>query len=252
MARSLAMLFSLVAYLAFFVTFLWFIAFVGDIRGVAGISPPTTVDSANGTSAPAVAAIANLALIALFGIHHSVAARSGFKDRLKAVVPRSVERSIYVLVATALLAALMWFWQPIPITLWDLRGGVAEAPLWAIFALGWGILLLATFLLNHFELFGLQQAWQHGRPEGVAPAEMRTPLLYKLVRHPLYLGFVIALWATPHLTVGHLLLAGGLTAYILIGIHFEEKDLVSHFGDSYRDYRGRVGSLIPFVGRRAH
>ena len=143
----------------------------------------------------------------------------------------------------------MWFWQPIHVTIWDVRGGAAAMPIWAVFAVGWMTLFLATFLLNHFELFGLQQAWQHGRPEGVAPTEMRTPLLYKMVRHPLYLGFVIALWATPHLTVGHLILAGGLTAYILIGIHYEEKDLVAHFGDSYRDYRRRVGALVPFLGR---
>ncbi|WP_265569705.1 methanethiol S-methyltransferase [Sphingomicrobium nitratireducens] len=249
MTRALALIYALAAYLAFFLVFLWFVAFVGDIREVAGISPPTTVDLAPSSASMGMAILINVALVAVFGIHHSVAARMGFKDKLTRTVPKSVERSTYVLVASLILAAVMYFWHPIDITVWSI-GGIGATILWALFAIGWVVLFTSTWLLNHFELFGLQQAWHHGDPDGPPVQKMRTPLFYRLVRHPLYLGFFIALWATPEMSVGHLVLSASLTAYILIGIHYEEKDLVAHFGAQYEDYRRKVGSLIPGLGRR--
>ena len=245
MQRILALGYALVAYLIFFATFLWLVAFMADF----GIFPTTVNDAVNG--APLVQAIfVDLALIALFGLQHSVMARPAFKARWTRLVPTSVERSTYVLAAAIVLALLLRFWHPIGGTVWDVRDSVAAPAIWAVFAVGWGVLLLSTFLINHFELFGLAQAWSHGRERSVGPPVLREPLFYRYVRHPLYLGFVIAFWATPHLTLSHALFAGGMTLYILIGIAHEERDLVRHFGPAYDDYRSRVGMLIPGTGRR--
>lgn len=251
MTRLLAMLYALVAYGAFFLVFLWFVAFVGNLPPVMGIAAPTTVDAANTASSTGTAIFANLILIAIFGAHHSIAARIGFKDSLTRTLPKSVERSTYVLVASLILAALMYYWQSIPTVIWDVSGSMLGTVLWALFALGWFILFTSTWLLNHFELFGLQQAWHHGDPNGPPAMSMKTPLYYKLVRHPIYTGFFIALWAAPVMSVGHLILSAGLTVYILIGISYEEKDLVTHFGDQYRDYRTKVGSLLPGIGKKS-
>ena len=194
--------------------------------------------------------LVNLALIALFGLQHSIMARPAFKARWTRLVPTSVERSTYVLAASIALALLLRFWHTLPGELWDVRGTTAEPIIWAVFAIGWAVLFVSTWLLNHFELFGLQQAWMHGREVPAAAPELREPLFYKYVRHPLYLGFAIAFWATPHMTTSHLVLAAGLTLYILVGIAHEERDLVEYFGPPYEDYRKRVGMLIPGIGRR--
>jgi protein-S-isoprenylcysteine O-methyltransferase Ste14 len=155
-----------------------------------------------------------------------------------------------VLAASIALLILLRFWHTLPGELWDVRGTTAEPIIWVVFAIGWTVLFVSTWLINHFELFGLQQAWMHGREAPSAPPVLREPLFYKYVRHPLYLGFAIAFWATPHMTTSHLVLAAGLTLYILIGIAHEERDLVSHFGAPYEDYRKRVGMLLPGIGRR--
>ena len=248
MGKFLALVYALSAYLVFFLTFLWFVVFVGDIRQVFGFAVPTTVDAARFSASTGMAVIVNVGLVALFGLHHSVAARIGFKDKLPNSVPKSVERATYVLVASLLLAALMWFWHPIDVTIWSV-GGIGATILWVLFFTGWFILFTSTWLLNHFELFGLQQAAYHGAPEGSPPMEMKTPGYYRLVRHPIYLGFFIALWATPEMSVGHLVLALSMTAYIFIGIRYEERDLVAHFGDDYAEYQKKVGPLIPGLGK---
>ncbi|MCM8557926.1 methyltransferase family protein [Sphingomicrobium sediminis] len=248
MARTLALLYALVAYSVFFATFLWFVAFVGDIREVMGLAVPATVDMAPNSAAPMMAAIINIGLVALFGVHHSVAARIGFKDKLTQSLPKSVERSTYVLVASILLAVLMHFWHPIEGSVWDLTGTALETPIWVLFAIGWFILFTATWLLNHFELFGLQQAWMHGRGD-IPPMSMKTPGWYKLVRHPIYTGFFIAMWAAVEMSYGHLVLAGAVTVYILIGVNYEERDLVAHFGEDYADYRRKVGAILPGLGK---
>lgn len=238
MARAFTLLFAVVAYGVFFATFLYLIAFVGDLPFV-----PVTVD-AGPTSAPAVAVLIDLALIALFGVQHSVMARQGFKRWWTQFVPQQAERSVYVLASSVALIVLYALWRPLTAIVWSVDGMVANV-LWATFALGWALVLASTFLINHFELFGLQQAWFHASGRNAAAPEFRQPLFYKLVRHPLYLGFLIAFWAIPTMTLGHLLFAGAMTAWMLMAIQLEERDLVDLFGDKYRHYKTQVGMLLP-------
>ena len=244
MSRLVTLFFAIAAYAIFFATFLYLICFVGNLPFA-----PLTVD--RGPEAPVATAIAiDIVLIALFGIQHSVMARQGFKRAWTRVVPLPAERSVYVLVASLMLIILFLFWRPIDGIVWDARQTALELPLWVAFALGWGIVLLSTFLLNHFELFGLQQAWFHMRGREAAPPELRQPLFYKWVAHPLYSGFFLAFWATPLMTYGHLLLAAGMSVYMLIAIRYEERDLVGHYGDDYVRYRESVGMLTPRFRRR--
>ena len=239
MSRTATLLFAILAYAIFFATFLYLICFVGN----AGFAP-VTVD--RGRSAPmAMAVVIDLALIALFGVQHSVMARPAFKQRWTQVVPHSAERSVYVLLASVALLVLFWFWRPIDTVVWDLTGTALAGILTLLFWVGWLLVLLSTFLINHFELFGLQQAWFNLRGRQAAAPQFRQPLLYKYVRHPLYLGFFLAFWAAPRMTAGHLLLAAGMSVYMLIAIRHEEHDLVGLFGKDYEDYRQRVGMLMP-------
>lgn len=244
MARTATLLFSIVAYAIFFATFLYLIAFVGNLPMV-----PVTVD--RGPPSPVGTAVAiDLALIALFAVQHSLMARQGFKREWLRFVPAPAERSVYVLAASAALIILFTWWRPIPGTAWNIENVLIANLLWALFALGWLIVLLSTFLINHFELFGLQQAWFNLQGREAGRPQMRKPMLYKLVRHPLYLGFFIAFWSTPVMSYGHLLLAGGMSVFMLVAIRLEERDLVAQFGRDYEEYRGRVGMLIPGIGRR--
>lgn len=238
MSKIASSIFAVIAYAIFFGTFLYLIAFVGDLPFV-----PITVD--RGPAAPVAAAVLiNLALIALFGVQHSVMARQGFKQAWTRIVPKQAERSVYVLAASATLIVLVLFWRPISGDVWNVSG-VAATVLWLAFAAGWLIVLLSTFLINHFELFGLQQAWLHVRQREAAAPQFRQPLFYKLVRHPIYAGFFLAFWATPQMSFGHLLLAVGMSAYMLVGIRHEERDMVSLFGSDYENYKSRVGMLTP-------
>jgi methanethiol S-methyltransferase len=244
MSRIFGMAYGCIAYLFFLATFLYAICFVGNII------VPKTIDS--GLPGPLAEALAvNVLLLGLFAVQHSVMARRGFKRWWIRMVPEAVERSTYVLFATAALALLCWQWRAIPEpVIWSVQAPLAIAAFQAVFWLGWALLLLSTFLINHFELFGLRQVigrlfnWQ--TPEPV----FKTPFVYKRVRHPIYLGFLLAFWSTPVMTAGHLLFAIATTGYILIGIWFEERDLVAMFGDTYRHYRTQVGMLIPLPGRR--
>lgn len=234
-------LFGLVAYFVFFATFLYLIAFVGNFPFV-----PITIDRAS--EAPLAAAIAiNIGLIALFGVQHSVMARQGFKRAWTKVVPEPIERSMYVLLASVVLMVLFIFWQTIPGTIWSVTNIFGAYILWTIFGLGWLMVLLSTFLINHFELFGLQQVYRNLRGEGAAPPKFHQPFFYKLVRHPLYTGFLLAFWATPVMTLGHLIFALGMTIYILVAIQYEERDLTKLFGQQYSDYRTKVGMLLPKI-----
>jgi protein-S-isoprenylcysteine O-methyltransferase Ste14 len=238
-------LYGVVAYLFFLATFTYAIGFVGNLPLL-----PKTIDS--GASAPLVETLAvNLALLGLFAVQHSVMARRGFKRWWTRVIPESVERSSFVLAATAVLALLMWQWRPIaePV-LWSMSDPVARFVLNGVFWLGWGVLLISTFLINHFELFGLRQVWANLRGRALPAPVFHTPLFYRHVRHPIYLGFVLAFWATPQMTAGHLLFAAACTGYILIGIWFEERDLIAQFGQRYVVYRQQVGMLLPKFGAR--
>jgi protein-S-isoprenylcysteine O-methyltransferase Ste14 len=244
MSRAATLVFAIVAYAIFFATFLYLICFVGNFP-----IAPVTVD--RGPDSPvAVAVVIDLVLVALFGLQHSVMARQGFKQAWTRVVPRQAERSVYVLVASLMLVILFMFWRPIEGTLWDVHLTAFAMPLWIGFAAGWGIVLMSTFLLNHFELFGLQQAWCYVQGRTAAEPQMRQPLFYKWVRHPLYSGFFLAFWSTPVMTYGHLLLSAGLSAYMLIAIRYEERDLIGLFGQDYEDYRQSAGMLTPRLRRR--
>jgi methanethiol S-methyltransferase len=244
MSRIVHIVFALLAYAIFFATFLYLVAFVGDFPIAT-----TTVDRGGPALATGTALILDLALIAMFGVQHSVMARQGFKRAWTKIVPATAERSVYVLASSLTLIVFVMFWAPIPTVVWSVGAPMAYV-LWAIFALGWGTVLLSTFLINHFELFGLQQAWHNLRNRAAAAPQFHTPLLYRFVRHPLYLGFVLAFWATPVMTIGHLVLAAGMTVYIVVAIGYEERDLISLFGEQYSDYRRRVGMLVPGLGRR--
>jgi protein-S-isoprenylcysteine O-methyltransferase Ste14 len=244
MGRLLALIYGLCAYVLFLGTFLRAIAFV------TGLPVPKTIDT--GPIVPlAEALIVNLALMSLFAIQHSVMARRGFKRWWTRFVPVAIERSTYVLFATLALLLLLWQWRPIPAVVWHVADPTLAKALVGVSFFGWLIVLTSTFLINHFELFGLHQVALNLVGRKTADARFKTPLLYKLVRHPIYLGFIIAFWATPTMTMGHLLFAAVTTAYIFVGIMLEERDLVAQFGDDYRHYRARVGMILPKLGRGA-
>ena len=244
-SRALTLLFAIICYAIFFATFLYLIVFVGDFPFSS-----RTVDV--GPDSPVAAAVViDLILIALFGLQHSLMARQGFKARWTKIVPQPAERSVYVLAASAALMILFLFWRPIDAVVWNVTSPLIHDLLWAAFWIGWGTVLLSTFLINHFELFGLQQAWLYCRGRDCAAPQFREPLLYKYVRHPLYLGFFLAFWAAPEMTAGHLLLAAGMSVYMLIAIRHEEHDLIGLFGKDYEDYRERVGMLTPRFRRRS-
>jgi protein-S-isoprenylcysteine O-methyltransferase Ste14 len=237
--RLSAFLYGLVAYLVFFVSFLYAIGFI------SGSVVPKTIDS--GEAAPAAGAvIVNILLMSVFALQHSVMARRQFKQWWTQCVPKSVERSTYVLFASLALILLFWYWRPIPAVVWQVADPQIAIAISGLSMVGWLIVLTSTFLINHFELFGLHQVANNlaGRP--MPAPRFRTPLFYKFVRHPIYLGFIIAFWAAPTMTIGHLLFAVVTTAYILVGILLEERDLVDLFGDDYRRYKDRVSMLVPW------
>ncbi|MDX1658628.1 MAG: isoprenylcysteine carboxylmethyltransferase family protein [Nitriliruptorales bacterium] len=237
-SRAATTVYGFVAYAAFLAVFAYFVGFIEGLIVPKGIDdgPDTTVW---------IAALADVGLITMFGLQHSVMARPGFKRWWKRYVPEPIERSTYVAISTATLALVMLLWQPIPEVVWEINAQPWRGIVYGISFAGWGILLLATFLIDHFDLFGVKQVVRHQRGEAYEHPTFKTPLLYRYVRHPLLLGFLIAFWAAPTMTVGHLLFAGAMTIYILVAVRYEERDLIRYHGDQYRRYRDEVPRLIP-------
>lgn len=236
----MSVLYGTAAYGFFFATFLYLIFFVGNVF------VPKTIDS--GTPGPlAEALVVNTLLLGVFAVQHSLMARRGFKRWWTRVVPHAVERSTFVLATSLALSLLFWQWRPIPDTVWAVRDPSGAWLLQAVFWLGFGIVLLATFLINHFELFGLRQVFLRLLGRELPKPEFRAPLLYRYVRHPIYLGFLLGFWATPAMSAGHLLFAVATSCYVLVGIWFEERDLIEQFGARYLAYRAQVGMLLPRV-----
>lgn len=244
MGGLVSVLYGGVAYTLFLGTILYAIAFVG------GLPIPKTIDSGAPSPLP-LALIVNTALLGLFAVQHSVMARPAFKRWWKAIVPDSVERSTYVIFSSLALVLLFWQWRPMPQPIWSVTGPIGVVVLQVVFWAGWALVFLSTFLINHFELFGLRQVWCRLTGRTLPPPAFRTPSLYRHVRHPLYLGFLLAFWSTPVMTMGHLLFAAATTGYILIAIQLEERDMITVFGDRYRRYREQVSMLIPLPWRRA-
>jgi methanethiol S-methyltransferase len=239
MLRFTAFLFGAVSYLTFLVTILYAIGFV------SGLVVPKTIDT--GAKSPAFEALAmNLVLMSLFAVQHSVMARKEFKQWWTRFIPKSVERSTYVLFASLTLLLLFWQWRPLPDTVWHVEEPEIAMTITGFSFLGWVIVFTSTFLINHFELFGLHQVATNLAGRKMPAPTFRTPLFYNFVRHPIYLGFIIAFWAAPTMSTGHLLFAVVTTAYIFVGILLEERDLIDMFGDEYRRYRQRVSMLLPW------
>jgi protein-S-isoprenylcysteine O-methyltransferase Ste14 len=239
MGRFIAFLYGLASYVAFFVTILYAIGFV------EGLVAPKTIDS--GTVAPLEEAIiVDLLLMSVFAIQHSVMARKTFKRWWAQFVPAAVERSTYVLFSSLALMLLFWQWRPIPTPVWQIADPQIAMAVTGISLVGWLIVFTSTFLINHFELFGLHQVASNLAGRSPPTPRFRTPLYYQFVRHPIYLGFIIAFWAAPTMTVGRMLFAAVTTAYIVVGILLEERDLIDLFGDEYRRYKDRVSMLVPW------
>ena len=249
MSRILFLLYGVVCYLIFFGTFLYAIGFVesshihlfGDFYFV-----PKGIDSGGSVSSTVSALIINALLLSLFAVQHSSMARRGFKAVwTRVLVPKAVERSTYVLAASICLIVLFTFWRPMTGVVWSIQNEAIGKLLIAISLLGFGLVLVATFLINHFDLFGLNQVYMHARGVAPEPPKFKSPAIYKLVRHPIYLGFIIAFWVTPAMTFGHLLFAVATLGYILVAIQLEERDLIHEYGNTYKQYKERVRGLVP-------
>ena len=238
-ARLPVLFYAIVSYAVFLVSFLWALGFVGNYL------VPKSID-VGGRTGLSEAVIVDLALLGLFAIQHSVMARPAFKRWWTKLIPSACERSTYVLLSSLILLLLFWQWRPMPMPIWQV-GGSAAWVLIGLSWLGWSVVLASTFMIDHFDLSGLRQAFFALRGVEAPGQSFRTPLLYRIVRHPLMLGFLLAFWATPEMTAGHLLFATMTTAYILVGLQFEERDLVAAFGATYQQYRRRVPMLLPRI-----
>ncbi len=243
MGRIISFLYGVLAHLGFLVVFLYLIGFLGNFV------VPKSIDS--GQAGPvAQAMLINVILIAIFGIQHSVMARPGFKQWWTRFVPQHIERSTYVMISNLLVALLIWQWQPMVGVIWNVEHPVGASVLWGLFGIGWVMIVLTSFVINHFDLFGLRQVYLHLRGMEYTPLEFKAKWIYKYIRHPLMLGWIIAFWSTPQMSAGHLVFAVGTAVYILIAIQYEERDLVKFHGEDYENYRRQASMLLPFMKKR--
>ena len=238
--RALVMLYGVVCYFAFFVVFVYFMGFVGDVFVPVSISSEVETYSQN-------ALMVNIGLMLMWGVQHSVMARGWFKEMIASVVPHHVERSTYCLASAIALGALMYYWQPMEGIIWQVNNPMTVNVLWGFFGLGWALIFVSTFLTNHFDLFGLRQPWLHFVKKAYTPVVFTELLFYRWIRHPMMLGLFIAFWSLPTMTVGHLVFSIGMSIYVLVGIHFEEKGLARELGQTYIDYQQRTTKVIPKV-----
>lgn len=243
MSRILSFLYGLVNYLIFLGVFLYAIAFVGDF------AVPKTIDSGGPTGAFWPSLLINAGLLGLFALQHSGMARQGFKQWWMKIVPEPIERSTYVLFTNVVLILLFWQWRPLTDVVWSVEAAWGQWVLWGLFGLGWGLVLIATFMISHAHLFGVKQVYEHVQGDDLSAPDFQVTGLYRYVRHPLNLGFLIAFWATPEMTVGHLVFALATTGYIFVAMYLEERDLVARFGEQYRAYQERVPMIVPLPKR---
>lgn len=242
MKRLLALFVGVVGYLLFLLALLYAMAFTLDLAVPAPIVVPRAM--------PWTAAFIDAGLLLLFGVHHSVMARRRSKEYLTRIIPPRLERSIYVMTASCVLLAISWYWQPIPPILWQVNQSVVREIPFGLTLVGWGIVIFSSYLIDHFELFGLKQVWQTFRGKTPSETPFRTPSLYRLVRHPMMVGLLVVFWTNPTMTIDRLFFALGMSVYILIGVAFEERDLLRIFGATYENYQAKVPGLIPFLRRK--
>jgi protein-S-isoprenylcysteine O-methyltransferase Ste14 len=242
MRRQLFFAYGVASHLMFLAVFAWMGCFVGNLV------VPKTIDSPAGGSIGLAVAI-DLALLAMFAVQHSVMARPAFKRAWTRIVPQPIERTTYVLISNVVVILLIWQWRPIDAIVWDAQQPVVRGLLWGLFAIGWLLVPAVSLMINHFDLFGTRQVWLYLKGREYEPLQFRVPLLYKRMRHPLYIGWMTAFWATPTMTVGHLLFAGVLTLYMVLAALIEERDLIFHFGQQYEEYRRRVPMFVPWRRR---
>ena len=238
--KLFVMLYGVLSYLLFFLVFVCFIAFVGDFFVPQVIASESVMDASN-------ALLIDLGLILLWGVQHTVMARGWFKEAIAGVIPKHVERSTYVLVSAVVLAFLMYFWQPMEGVLWQIESSTLQQMIWGLFAIGWLLVFVATFLTDHFDLFGLRQTWLYYVGKSYTSVKFTERLFYRSIRHPMMLGLLIAFWAVPRMTTDHLVFSAGMTVYIIIGIYFEERGLARTIGAAYQEYQGRTSKIIPKI-----